>query len=95
MGSSQSTITQYSIIYAGKCDLSDNDIADLVEQPWDNLESLWLSYNHIGPKGIKHLISHKWPKLTSLHLSTSSPTQVETYFTMRASKTSLKLNGWP
>ena len=70
-------------------------MADLVEHPWDNLESLWLSYNHIGPKGISHLINHKWPKLTSLHLSTSCPTQAETSSTTRESKNSQKFNGWP
>ena len=95
MGSTQSTIAQYPITHSGKCDLSDNDIADLIEHPWDNLESLWLSYNHIGPKGINHLISHKWPKLISLHLSTPFMTQAETSSTIKASKTSQKSNGQP
>jgi hypothetical protein len=52
------------------CGITDNDLKDLVAQPWSNLESIWMSYNAFTSKGIEYLTSHEWPSLTSLHMST-------------------------
>lgn len=53
----------YYSIHEGKCGLVEEDIEEIVTHPWDRLESLWLSYNHFGVKGIKTLSSKDWPKL--------------------------------
>lgn len=51
------------VLALGKCGLVEEDIEEIVTHPWDKLESLWLSYNHFGVKGIKTLSSKDWPKL--------------------------------
>ena len=65
------------------CKLDDDDIKDLAGLSWENLESVWISYNKFHSKGVEYLISGKWPKLTSLHLSTFISIQVETHSEMR------------
>lgn len=52
------------------CDIDDDDLKDLVAQPWDNLESIWMSYNAFTAKGIEYISAHPWPSLVSLHMST-------------------------
>ena len=51
------------------CQLTDEDMGNLVQCPWNKLVSIWISYNSFGLKGIEHINSHKWPSLISLHLS--------------------------
>ena len=51
------------------CQLTDEDLRELVSLPWENLQSIWISYNKISAKGVQYLTEHKWPQLTSLHLS--------------------------
>lgn len=52
------------------CDLHEQDIQDLTSRPWNNLESIWISYNNFGLKGVELIVACQWPKLISLHLST-------------------------
>ena len=65
-----SPFSHLSVLGLTDCKLGDDDVPDLVALPWDNLESIWISYNKIGVKGIECFIGHKWPKLISLHIST-------------------------
>ena len=60
---------QLSVLSVTDCKLNDDDVKDLVGLPWENLESIWISYNKIGVKGVESFVSHKWPKLISLHFS--------------------------
>jgi hypothetical protein len=48
--------------------LKDESIKNLIRAPWKNLKSLWLSFNQIGPTGMKYLVEHSWPSLISIHL---------------------------
>ena len=68
------------------CNITDDDVKELVALPWDNLESIWISYNKIGIKGVNCFISHKWPKLVSLHISNSVSMKVEILFMMMDSR---------
>lgn len=51
------------------CGITDEDLKDFVEQPWNNLESIWMSYNAFTAKGIQYFSTHEWPNLVSIHMS--------------------------
>ena len=61
--------SQLSILSLAHCKLTDDDMRDLADLSWENLKSIWISYNYFDAKGVGYLTSGKWPKLTSLHLS--------------------------
>lgn len=43
------------LLYLANNKLTDAAIKFLVKAPWEKLKSLWLSFNNIGPQGIKIL----------------------------------------
>lgn len=65
----KNSFSWYLFIYSANNKLTDEAIKFLVKAPWEKLKSLWLSFNHIGPQGMKIFSEHEWPSLISLHLA--------------------------
>ena len=85
--------SKLSVLGLTDCNITDDDVKELVALPWDNLESIWISYNKIGIKGVNCFISHKWPKLVSLHFSNSLFIKVVILFMMMDSRHCCNLIG--
>ena len=69
-----------------RCEITDEDIKELVAHPWPSLESIWLSYNQFGAKAMTYIADHDWPRLVSIHLSTPTLIHAATSFIAKVLK---------